>query len=136
MKKISFFRVLLLLIVVSICAKANVTPSCCCPPPPSDCSCDGAIVRTAPYSFDSLEHRNFYIWQIANLPTIPAGEHITEAGLLFKGINNWKEPEDDILYIHLLSKTQIGGAVEDLDMWPSFNPGTSSKVYTGHRRFS
>jgi len=127
---------LLLLAIFWTPVTANVTINCGCQPCPP-CSCEGATTRTAPSSLDTLEHRNFYIWQIANLPLIPAGERITEAGLLFRGINNWREPENDILYIHLLSNSEIGEAADDLDMWPTFNPAPfgNSKVYKGNDSF-
>jgi len=112
---------------------ANVTINCGCQPCPP-CSCEGATTRTAPSSLvDNLEHRYVYIWQIANLPLIPAGERITEAGILFKGINDWKVEDGDKMYIHLLSNDQIEQAVSDLSMSPPFNPAPSgnSKVYRG-----
>ena len=116
------------------CAQANSTLDCMCPPKPCPCSCEGATTRTAPSSLtDNLEHRYFYIWQISNL-TVPAGERITEAGILFKGINDWKVEDGDKMYIHLLSNDQIGKAVSDLVMSPAFNPAPSgnSKVYRGN----
>jgi hypothetical protein len=122
------------LAVLSMPVMANVTGGCCPPPSCSSCSCVGATTRTAPSSLtDNLEHRYFYIWQIANLPPIPTGNHITEAGILFKGINDWKVEDGDKMYIHLLSNEQIGEAVSDLSMTPPFNPAPSgnSKVYRG-----
>jgi hypothetical protein len=136
MKKTSFFHVLLLLTVLSAPALANVTggitPACdCgCPPPPSDCTCVGAETRTLS-SLESLEHQKFYIWQIGNL-SIPDGYRISEAGLLFDDIDNWRPHEFDQLFIRLLSKSEIGNAVVGLGMSPSFKPAFSSRVYTGN----
>jgi hypothetical protein len=141
MKKANLFNVLLLLTIFTTRAQAYFTGGfnpCDCGGQPPPCICDDAIKRTAPSNLDSLEHKYFYIWQIANLPVIPAGEHITEAGILFKGINNWKEPDNDMLYIHLLSYNQIGEAVGALNMHPSFDgtpPYPNSKVYTGNDNF-
>jgi hypothetical protein len=112
MKKISFFRVFLLLIVFSAFAKANVTggisPLCgSCPPPPTLCpECVGASVITAPAALDSLEHKNYYIWKIT-LPDL-GGQTISAAGLSIYGINDWKVEDNDRLYIHLLSSSDIG----------------------------
>jgi hypothetical protein len=116
------------------CAQANTTVTCCPPPSCSSCTCEGATTRTAPSSLtDNLEHRYFYIWQIAHL-TVPAGERITEAGILFKGINDWKIEDGDEMYIHLLSNDQIDEAVSGLSMSPPFNsaPSGNSKVYRGN----
>ncbi len=109
MTKISFFRVLLLLVALSASAHANVTdeiaPACNCAP---DCECDGAKVKFAPYYLKSLEHKHFYIWEIATDDLdIPDGEYITEAGLLFIGINDWKNEAGDQMFIHLLSEDDI-----------------------------
>jgi hypothetical protein len=94
----------------------------------------GATTRTAPSVLDSLEHRFFYVWEIDKL-SIPDGYRISEAGILFKGINDWKVEDGDKMYIHLLSNAQIAEAVYDLSMskiatqWSSGN--VIGKVYRG-----
>jgi len=62
---------------------------------------------------DDLDHWKYYIWKIdSGLP----GEAITGAGLLIKNINDWKIEDGDILYIRLLSDSEIDDAVSDLGM--------------------
>ena len=129
MKKISLLCVLLFLTVFSMQAMANVGTNCYCPPP-DDCTCEGAITRTAPYVLHSLEHKNFYIWEIDNLPALAQNERITEAGILFRGINDWRVEEGDQLYIRLLDIDQIGNAVGDLSMGGPLIYG-DSQVYIG-----
>jgi len=143
MNKKSIFRVLLLLIVFSACAKANITgggaPACNCGEQPPPCMCEGAIVRTAPAGLDDLEHKHFYIWEIDDLPALSQDEHITEAGLLFRGINDWKIENGDKLYIRLLDSDQIGAAIIGppsmtkiitKKQWPSGE--VISRVYRGN----
>jgi hypothetical protein len=119
MKKTSILHVILLLAVLSACAIANVTPNCVCPPDTTNCICEGAIKRVSPSALDSLEHKYFYVWEIDGL-SIPEGQCITEAGLLFNNINNWREPENDELFIHLLSSDEIDYADSDLGMWVTY----------------
>jgi hypothetical protein len=137
MNKFVLVSLMMTLAVFSIPAMANVGTNCHCPPPPADCICEGAITRTSPDVLDSLMHEKFYIWQIANLPELAPNQYITEAGLLFKGINNYYEflDSDDTLYIHVLSYDQIGQAVDDLGMSPAFDdtpPYPNSKIYVGN----
>jgi hypothetical protein len=137
MNKFVLVALMMTMMAFSTPAMANVGTSCYCPPPPADCICKDAITRTSPDVLDSLMHNKFYIWQIANLPVLQPNQYITEAGLLFKGINNYYEylDSDDMLYIHVLSYDQIGQAVGNLGMSPAFDntpPYPNSKIYTGN----
>jgi hypothetical protein len=76
--------------------------------------CEGANIIYAPSSLDSLEHKYYYIWDIGELPVEP-GHEITEAGLTFVNINNWREPDDDILYVHLLNENDMANAGDSMD---------------------
>jgi hypothetical protein len=127
MKKMSFFRVLLLLTVLSTSVMANSTDivpatSCInCPPPPTSCpECLGAIEITAPSVLDSLEHKNYYIWKIT-LPDL-GGQTISEAGLSIYGIDDWQVEDGDKLYIHLLDQSDIDALIG----------GMATNVYIGH----
>jgi hypothetical protein len=116
-KSVVLTSMVLIFLVFSIPAGANVTESycCCCPPSPDNCICEGATIINASHKLDSLEHKYFYIWEIGTEDlAIPDGEYITEAGLLFIGINNWREPDNDIMYIHLLSVSDIANASADM----------------------
>jgi hypothetical protein len=112
MKKTKLLHVILLLAVFSACASASYTGGGCgCPPDSTDCICDGATKIYAPHGLSSLEHKYFYIWEInTDDIVIPEGECITEAGLYFVGINDWKNEEGDQLYIHLLSGSDVTAA--------------------------
>ncbi len=93
MKKISYIYIPLLLTVFTTCAMANYTFQ------PSDADL-----------FD-LAHQYYYIWEVT--PSIPGGETITEASILFRGINDWRIEPDDEMFIRLLSEADIGNAVAD-----------------------
>jgi hypothetical protein len=97
MKKISFFRVLLLMTVFSTCAKANYT------------------IQSSNADLFDLAHKYFYIWEVAP-PSIPSNETITQASISFKSINDWRIEPDDKLYIRLLSKDDIDAAISDKHM--------------------
>jgi len=121
MKKTSFFRVLLLVVMLSAFAQANVTefvPLCHdCPPPkpPTSCpECDGATKISAPAGLTSLEHKYFYIWEI-NLSNLN-GQTITDAGISFHGINDWRVEYNDHLYIRLLSGADVDNASDRYHM--------------------
>ncbi len=118
---------LMLLTVFSIQASANVDTKCggCCPPSPDDCICDGATIIKAPSALDSLEHRYLYVWEMDDL-SIPDGYRISEAGILFKGINDWKVEDGDQLFVYLLNSDQISGVVSGTS--PSIVT-SDSKVY-------
>jgi hypothetical protein len=121
MKKISFFRVLLLLTVFSPCVLANVTgdfaPLCSgCQPQPQPCpECVGATEISATLPSD-LDHSYYYIWNV-NL-SIPTGQVISSAGLSIYGINDWQIETGDVLHIRLLSASDVGAAVSGLHMTP------------------
>jgi hypothetical protein len=100
--------VLLLLTVFSTYAQANYTIS------PSDADL-----------FD-LAHKYFYIWEA---PSIPSGETLTQASIVFKGINDWRIEPDDKMYIRLLSKAEIDNAVAAEHM--SNISGSTNDIYRG-----
>jgi hypothetical protein len=91
MKKASSFCVLLLMTVFSAYAQANYT------------------IRPSDADVFDLAHKYFYIWKVA--PLIPSGETITQASILFKGINDWRIEPDDKMYIRLLSEDDIDAAI-------------------------
>jgi hypothetical protein len=136
MKKIIFIALMMTLTVFSMPAKACVTGGCGGGQP---CPCEGASYteRISPNALDILEHGKFYIWEIANL-SIDPGREITSAGLLFDNINNWREPDDDYLYIRLLSNNQINDALADpvLGMTTYMTTASgNSTVYRGRDDF-
>jgi hypothetical protein len=94
--------------VFSTCAQANYTIS------PSDADL-----------FD-FAHKYFYIWEA---PSIPSGETLTQASILFKGINDWRIEPDDKMYIRLLSKAEIDNAVAAEHM--SNISGSTNDIYRG-----
>jgi len=98
-KRIFLYCVFFSIYVLSTSVQASCTPM--------GCICDDAKIIKAPHSLDALEHKYFYIWDISDKLEIPAGEYISEAGLSFIGINNWNEPEDDTLWMHLLGESDI-----------------------------
>ena len=91
MKKIGFFRVLLLLTVFSAAATANTT------------------VTIAPSDGDSWDfsHGTYYIWMVSG--TIPDGEQIDYAEISFSEIYNSSSWEKNILFAQLLGPDQISG---------------------------
>ncbi len=108
MKTTSFFHVLFVLTMFSVCAQANVTT----------------------VSLGDLDHRNFYIWNVT-IPAIPSGETITEASLYFENINDWRIEGNDKLYIRLLSSSDVVDATTELGMWKVFG----SSIYMGTDNF-
>jgi hypothetical protein len=131
MKKTSLLCVLLFLTVFSMPAMANVATSCCgCPPPCPTCPEPTVITVTSSSGLD-LDHKYFYIWEIEL--SLDPGQVITDAGLSIYGINNWRPPENDIMFIRLLSGSDdITDAVVNLDMdeFSSYGyRGTDSAAY-------
>jgi hypothetical protein len=130
MKKIVNLIAIAALMVFIVSVKANYTgggSSCGCSGGglPTDCSCDGAVIRTA--SLTSLDHSNYYIWKIDGL-SIPKGQTITQAGLFFDNINDWQIENGDVLYVRLLDGTEITNAKNNLHMtWYS-----SGSYYQGY----
>ncbi len=113
-KLVVLTSMVLIFLVFSTPALANVTANCGCCPPLSPCpTCAEPTVITATLPSD-LEHRYYYIWEIGL--SIDPGQVITDAGLSIYGINNWREPESDIMYIRLLSASDITAAVSGLSM--------------------
>ena len=111
MEKIIFVALMITLTVFLAPVRANPTgdivPLCHECPQPSLCpTCDGAKTITAPSALDSLEHKYYYIWKIT-LPSIPANQYISAAGLSIYGINDWQVEDGDKLYIHLLGASDI-----------------------------
>ncbi len=115
MKKIILIAAMTTLMAFSMSAMANLTggPSCNCGGGGgSDCSmCDGAVVRTA--SLTSLDHSSYYIWKIDGL-SIPQGQKITRAGLIFDNINDWQIENSDVLYVRLLNGADIASAASGM----------------------
>jgi hypothetical protein len=97
MKKISFFRVLLLLTVLSAPAMANSTFTIT--PPDGD-------------TWD-FSHDRYYIWKISD--TIPIGEQIDYAEISFSEIYNVDPLEKNILFAQLLGPDEISGINFDSD---------------------
>jgi len=62
-----------------------------------------------------LDHHYYYIWKIT--PSLASSESITEVSLFFDNINDWRVEPGDIMYIRLLSKSDIDSAVTALSMW-------------------
>ncbi|OHB60165.1 MAG: hypothetical protein A2167_08265 [Planctomycetes bacterium RBG_13_46_10] len=67
---------------------------------------------------DDLDHDYYYIWRI-NF-TLPAGLTITGASLFFDNINDYEVEDNDILFLRLLSKSDIDNAKSDLGMIDAF----------------
>jgi len=66
-------------------------------------------------SLTTLAHGTDYTWQVdKGTWAIPAGQHIIAAYLDIKGINNWKEPENDYLNIYLLNNPYSGWHTKSL----------------------
>jgi hypothetical protein len=97
MKKKSFFRVLLLLMMFSAPAAANSTFTIT--PPNGD-------------TWD-LSHGMYYIWKISD--TIPDGEQIDYAEISFSEIYNVDPLEKNILFGQMLGPDGIGGINFDGD---------------------
>ena len=77
---------------------------------------------SVPDLFD-LDHGTFYVWKIDFM--LPASQTITGAALSFHNVYDYTE--DDVMYIRLLSESDIDAAVVDLSM-----ASISPDIYQGH----
>jgi hypothetical protein len=91
MKKISFLRVFLLLIVFSACAAANST------------------ITITPPNGETWEfsHGKYYIWKISDI--IPVGEEIDYLEISFSEIYNIDPLEKNILFAQILGPDELSG---------------------------
>ncbi len=53
-----------------------------------------------------LNHNAAYTWGIDW--SVPEGDQVTSATLIFSNLNNIDEPEDDAMYVHLLDNPRLG----------------------------
>ncbi len=98
-KRLSLWILFLTTVVFSTCGKANSTYT----------------IRPSDADLFDLAHKYFYIWEVTP-PVIPNGQIITQAGIIFKSINDWRIEPDDKMYIRLLSQADIVDAKSDLNM--------------------
>ncbi len=80
------FVLLLLACVLAICLQSQ--------------SAAQVVLKPSPVDLNELDHAYSYLWKISW--AVPAGEIITGAVLSLKDIDDWKHPEPDWLYMHLL----------------------------------
>jgi hypothetical protein len=82
----------------------------------------GETMLPSNHDLDDLDHWQYYIWKVTPTTT----EQVTQATLSIDNINDWIIERGDILYIRLLSKTDINNAVSTLSM-----SAIASDIYRG-----
>jgi len=82
----------------------------------------GQTVQPSDPDMEDLDHWKFYIWEIETAST----ENLSEAALSIDNINNWRIEVGDIMYIRLLSSSDIQNAVSGLGM-----TSIASDIYRG-----
>ena len=79
-----------------------------------------------------LDHHYFYIWEKDF--SLPADEYVIGASLFFDNINDWIVESGDILYMRLLSKTNIDAADDEpadiVDWWKG--DSDTNNIYRGY----
>lgn len=97
MKKLILFTIVTMLMAFSARANANFTDQ------PDD------------PDLDDLNHHRYYIWEIDG-SALQGGQSIASGTLFFDNINDWRVEAGDILYVRLLSNSEVQTATTALSM--------------------